>query len=905
MKVREFVFILLCFVGVSVSFGQINVRDFGAKGDGKTDDSDAIASAIKAAHKKSQSIPCPGAVYYGIEPEVVFPPGVYRISKPIVLNAYTRLRGKGNATIKPISSGQDIVQCLNAYRIQISGLCFIGGKRAIYIKTNNVDTANVQIDNCQFLACKGVAIYAEDRCNSTLLKVTNCIFYGCDQMLRNTCDKAILSDSWVTTSGKMKNKAVIENYGTLHMVNVLGVPHVSKGYDQRWVDNYGTVSCKSVRFGGEGGGFCVVNNYAKYRWKYPVVPNRIVLEDCELYCLGNRKRKAVIYCNEVPNQIIVSNCSGIIDVPIVKVDEKIDLRKYLSRAIRNPSLCRYVIRDNNVNEMWEALPEIMRRFSSRAMGAVNVKEIGARGNGIDDDTRFIQEAFNRAGKVGVGVVFPPGRYKVSDTIEVRVSQVRGEGYPEIIQVNPNKDIFFAPNTWRVSISGLKFRGGKDQISLGNKNIDQGFWIVSDCRFNYANGVAVRLREGSNSTFALIEKCAFRECMQVLIAVTDQTHLRDCWITASGKMKKKAVIENYGNLTCVNILGVPHVNGQDQRWIDNYGTLTCRKFRFGGEGGGFTPVVNFAKLRKKLSGPRILIDDCEVCALGNNERACAVYCEEIPNQIVISNTALYGVPGILVSSKIDLKTYFDGVRPGMLRYVLQNNFGEFAGKIPEEMLKAASRRKIKMKYKNQLSIRETQEALKKAIAIAKKIPSASPSKMIVKGKIVHIQQTDPKKYVEIGFDKYEWDVDDFMDGTSEKNSEYLAVAKAGDDIVILRRIGKGDDWPHVRVRNIKVDVGKFPWLSWRLKDNGLAPAGYAVKVIDNQSGKCVLLTERHWPPFFDYRAYDLRKIFGYKSGVHSFDIKFYFLGITFLDSQRTVRAKRGDFIVLDFLRVEGE
>ncbi|GIT31317.1 MAG: hypothetical protein Ct9H300mP1_33630 [Planctomycetaceae bacterium] len=44
-----------------------------------------------------------------------------------------------------------------------------------------------------------------------------------------------------------------------------------------------------------------------------------------------------------------------------------------------------------------------------------------------------------------------------------------------------------------------------------------------------------------------------------------------------------------------ILGVPRVNGTDQRGVDVYfGNLTCRNFRFGGEGGGFTPVVNFVK-----------------------------------------------------------------------------------------------------------------------------------------------------------------------------------------------------------------------------------------------------------------------------------------------------------------------
>ena len=536
--------------------------------------------------------------------------------------------------------------------------------------------------------------------------------------------------------------------------------------------------------------------------------------------------------------------------------------------------------------------------------AISVRDVGAKGDGRTDDTRGIQEALDRASKARVGVIFPPGRYKISDTLQINVTDIRGEGYPEIVQTRADKDIFFA-TIWRVTIRGLQFRYGRDQISLGNNNIDQGFMLVSDCRFRDAGGVAVRFRERTNSTFALVEKCAFRQCDQALVAVCDQTHLRNCWITCSAKMEGKAAIENHGVLSCENILGVPLVNGSDQRWIDNYGTLTCRKFRFGGEGGGFTPVVNYAKLRPMGLGPRILIDDCDVCALGNNKRPCAVYCEEIPNQIVISNSGLLGVPGILVRPTLDVKTYFDGVRPGMLRYALQNNTGEFAGKIPQAMIDASKNRKKETSYTNQLSPSETRKALRQAGEIAKNIPSPAPGKAVVGGKTVHRQQTNPKKFVDLTPENLVWDADDFMDGTSERNSAYLAVAQAGDDVIILRRMdhGKNGDWPHIRIRNVKVDLDRFPYLSWRLKDNGLDPAGYAVKVIDNETKTCIRLVERHGKPFFTYQAYDLRNRFGYTGGVHSFDIKFYFLGICFHSATELVKAKKGDFIVLDFLRLE--
>ncbi len=539
-------------------------------------------------------------------------------------------------------------------------------------------------------------------------------------------------------------------------------------------------------------------------------------------------------------------------------------------------------------------------------GPLNVKDSGARGDGKNDDTSAIQNTFDKAAKSGRSVIFPTGRYKISKALQVKVSEITGQGYPELIQASPGEDILYAPNCWRITIKGLSFRGGRDQISLGNTNIDQGFLIVSDCRFNYANGFAVRFRKGTPSSFGLVEKSAFRQCRQALFAVTDQQHLRDCWITSSKKMKNQAVIENYGVLTCTNILGVPLVNGSDQRWIDNYGTLTCRKFRFGGEGGGFTPVLNFAKLRSMLYGPRILIEDSFIGALGNNQRACAVYCKEIPNQITICNNSLAGVSAVIVDPALNLKTYFKGVRPGMLLYDVSRNTGEFSGKLPDDMIKAANNRSFKSNYGDkQLSAKETEQAMVKALKAAEKIQSAPPSTMTAKGKKIHKQQTDKDKFCEITPQNYSWDSADYMDGTSEPNSEYLAVKQAKDDVVILRRIGSGGNWPHVTIRNIKVDLDKYPYLSWRIKDNGITPAGYAVKIMDVETRKLILLNEMHWQPFFDYRAYDLRKALGVKNGTRTVNIKFYFLGICFKDAKSPVLAKKGDSLLLDFMRLEAE
>ncbi len=194
-----------------------------------------------------------------------------------------------------------------------------------------------------------------------------------------------------------------------------------------------------------------------------------------------------------------------------------------------------------------------------------------------------------------------------------------------MQTDFNKDIFYAPDAWRLTIRGVRFKGRRDQISLGNMNLEAQFLLITACRFNYSKGVAIRFHKETHSTSALVEKCAFRECMQAMVAVSDQVMVRDCWITSSREIPNQTVIENHAIMSCENIICVTLVNGQGQRWIDNHSLLVCRFCSFGGEGGGFTPVVNFGSL--------VVLNTCQtVCGLGNAQRSCTVYSERIPSHL---------------------------------------------------------------------------------------------------------------------------------------------------------------------------------------------------------------------------------------------------------------------------------
>jgi len=230
----------------------------------------------------------------------------------------------------------------------------------------------------------------------------------------------------------------------------------------------------------------------------------------------------------------------------------------------------------------------------------NVKYYGVKGDGATDDTEALQRAFDQAAKTGVGeLFFPQGNYIISKPVVPRVSM---RGPATFWGKDPDQDIFYSEYAHQISFTHLVFRGRRTALNLANPNVDTGFIQIIDCKFFDTSAAAVRVREGSNSTFTLIRRSQFIRCAQVLITHTDGTTMRDCWISGGHNQGSRAMIENRsGNMLLENILGVPNVTAVDQRWVDNYSLLTCRNFRFGGESGGFTPVYNFAGYSTQAGG----------------------------------------------------------------------------------------------------------------------------------------------------------------------------------------------------------------------------------------------------------------------------------------------------------------
>ena len=126
------------FIADDCGGGSINVKWFGAVGDGATTDSSAIQAAITAAASRNAA--------------VFFPPGTFKLTTGLTGGSNTRLLGEG-ATLLTETNTYCLTISAGATNVLLSSLNFNGNSlasRVINIATN----AQVRIDNCTMYGVK-------------------------------------------------------------------------------------------------------------------------------------------------------------------------------------------------------------------------------------------------------------------------------------------------------------------------------------------------------------------------------------------------------------------------------------------------------------------------------------------------------------------------------------------------------------------------------------------------------------------------------------------------------------------------------------------------------------------------------------------------------------------------------
>jgi hypothetical protein len=247
----------------------VNVKDYGAVGDGVTDDTAAIQAAINAVKVLTQSgtggIWGTPTQYSGSSPELFFSKGVYKITSALTAdNAeevnYFSIRGEKAVLV--LDSGVTAFGGIG-YMVDFRGITFRGGACAISIKTNNVDKCMITIDNCEFLEQTDSCIRSDSTSNSTALGITNTklvqIVGGGYIFKFPTIDLITVARCWIKCNtqvgmliGEVGAPSSSCKMVISHSVGVPGGDMALPG--GRWADVYGELHTDFFRFGGEAGG---------------------------------------------------------------------------------------------------------------------------------------------------------------------------------------------------------------------------------------------------------------------------------------------------------------------------------------------------------------------------------------------------------------------------------------------------------------------------------------------------------------------------------------------------------------------------------------------------------------------------------------------------------------------------
>lgn len=160
--------VILLFSTCLIVYG-VNVRDFGATGDGKTDDTAAIqkaisylASKIKMDRFRTEDEWNSGSSETHVD-ELYFPAGTYKISRTLFAEGSVAWRGEQAVKIVLDDPEQDILYCRIYRRALFDTIEFSGGRTQIQLWSRNWNASSVHIRNCVFRDSSAPAVRSISR----------------------------------------------------------------------------------------------------------------------------------------------------------------------------------------------------------------------------------------------------------------------------------------------------------------------------------------------------------------------------------------------------------------------------------------------------------------------------------------------------------------------------------------------------------------------------------------------------------------------------------------------------------------------------------------------------------------------------------------------------------------------
>jgi hypothetical protein len=277
----------------------LNVKDFGAQGDGKTDDTDAIQATVNVfvqQFKQQQT-----RVSYHDNPagrteplvfcaqqEIIFPEGVYRITRPIVFDSrYAYMRGLGNVVIEQSNPQEMAFYFHSTKESRIKNLTFTGGSTHLRFWTGNKNGALVYVDACTFRGSSDYAVISRSYTqmklkgdawhrskpwppltvkwdqdkpilipndpqdiapfnNSTLAVLSNCKFDQCMRAADLTCDLSVVRDSSINVPAQADGPQ-FKFWKQGRMYRIQGQANPAAGKYPYWVENQALLSIRDIK----------------------------------------------------------------------------------------------------------------------------------------------------------------------------------------------------------------------------------------------------------------------------------------------------------------------------------------------------------------------------------------------------------------------------------------------------------------------------------------------------------------------------------------------------------------------------------------------------------------------------------------------------------------------------------
>jgi len=621
----------------------INVRAFGAKGDGVTDDSAAFTAAGRALWERAKPMArawgnfnrdkASGSVE-GPRSRIVVPKGRYLLKETAILYSDIVLVGEDGAELVGPDPAKDVLYLSRCYRVRIENLTFRGGHHSLFAETLNKESSNIRITRCRFYDSSDVAFLSPSWKNdkgpvgawnfdketetyrpnpdydvlpkrsnnhSSMIVVDNCVFENCEGCISMCPDGSVVrNSSFVLPMGSTNSVFLCSNlmhaYGLKIVHSAGGAAFRSLGSMRLWMED------SSVTTSDGSGAHVIEGSFGN-----TAHVSNIVLSDLTTDA-GLGKNNAIMRFTgkfpaiaalvrvtaEGPNAVKAFDFGPVADEKSFTDSRSIqlwELDRFYSYGIRDCGANIRPIEEGSYAKRFERPIPVWAAASAGVMGRLEAPKL---------------EKSRRS-------VFP-GTWQIRTTpwVIAEDTVLDARGVAAFAGMSSDRPWFVVKKGAKAVLRNLQVRGGKSFVV-----VEDGAEAHVDTCFSYdAEGATFVCRKGGR---LVVDNGVYYAPR--LYEGEGESLIRSIWyrftavVPPDRDFSEGAAIVNRGRLVVWDLLGVPTVFDRfgkdmasaepvkryDLRWIDNYGDYRSRMMRYGGEWGGLMSAWNHGDAKTLIEG----------------------------------------------------------------------------------------------------------------------------------------------------------------------------------------------------------------------------------------------------------------------------------------------------------------